>query len=71
VSKLDAAAVERELGEIADLLDARTTDADALYARRLALWRKAKAGGIASAVLARASRVQPVTVRSILFRNVR
>lgn len=69
MSRLNAAQVERELSEIADLLDKATARADLLFARRLALWRKAKAAGIASAVLARASRVEPVTVRSILFRD--
>lgn len=61
--------IETQLSKIADELDSANADVDALYARRLKLWRKASAAGIPSVALARASRVKSVTVRSILHRD--
>lgn len=61
--------IETELAAIADELDTKTPEIDALYARRLDLWRKASAMGMPSVALARASRVESVTVRSILHRD--
>lgn len=61
--------IETQLSKIADELDAATGEVGVLYAKRLALWQKASAMGMPSVALARASRVESVTVRSILHRN--
>lgn len=61
------AATERNLGELADKIEAAQVELDRLYQQRGDLWAAAIRGGASQVELAAASRVKSTTVRQWQF----
>ena len=63
------ARTRKTLGTLADELERKQVEIDALYARRSDVWAAATAAGDSAVEIAAASRVKPGAVRQWIFRR--